>query len=375
MNRNYRHQETGISAVIDDPQQSAREAGLRYVQDNRPGYTRKRAGRGFVYYDTRGNRITEPGELRRFRSLVLPPAWKDVWICPSPNGHIQATARDAKGRKQYRYHPSWNVVRNQTKFNRMIVFGEKLPLIREYASQQLSLRGMPRNKVLAVVVTLLETTLIRIGNTEYSRSNGSYGLTTLLNEHAQVNGSTVEFSFRGKSGKEHVIDVRNRKLATIIQKCQELPGQELFGYIDEDGAAVDIDSNDVNEYLQTITGEEITAKDFRTWGGTLYALETLCSNGVCNDETERKSVLQQAVRATAGRLGNTPAVCRKYYIHSAILSAFERGHLLLDVEECAAEAGKGQYKGLSQREQVLLLFLRRQVEKSASENANFKEKI
>lgn len=367
MNRNYRHQETGISAVIDDPQRSAREAGLRYVQDNRPGYTRKRAGRGFVYYDTKGNRITEPGELQRFRSLVLPPAWKDVWICPSPSGHIQATARDAKGRKQYRYHPSWNVVRNQTKFNRMIVFGEKLPLIREHASQQLSLRGMPRNKVLAVVVTLLETTLIRIGNAEYSRSNGSYGLTTLLNEHAQVNGSTVEFSFRGKSGKEHIIDVRNRKLAAIIQKCQELPGQELFGYIDEDGTAVDIDSNDVNDYLQTITGEEITAKDFRTWGGTLYALETLCSRGLCNDATERKLALQQAVRATAGRLGNTPAVCRKYYIHSAILSAFERGHLLADVEQCAAEAGNEQCKGLSQREQVLLLFLRRQAETSTSE--------
>jgi DNA topoisomerase-1 len=358
------YQGTSFPAPTDAPRDSARQAGLRYVHDDRPGYTRKRAGKGFVYYDTKGNRITEPEELQRFRSLVLPPAWENVWICPSPHGHIQATARDARGRKQYRYHPLWSAVRNRTKFNHMVVFGEKLPLIREHVNQQLSLRGMPRDKVLAVVVTLLGTTLIRIGNAEYSRSNGSYGLTTLLNKHVHVNGSTVEFSFRGKSGKKHVIDVHNRKLATIIRRCQELPGQELFGYIDEDGTAVDIDSNDVNEYLHTITGEDITAKDFRTWGGTLYALDTLCSNGSCTNESERKAALQQAVRTAAGRLGNTPAVCRKYYIHSAVISAFEQGSLLSEIERCTAEVQNRQEEGLSMQEQVLLHFLRQQANTS-----------
>lgn len=358
MSRHNRQQPD--TPTVDDPRRSAREAGLRYVHDNRPGYTRKKAGRGFAYYDIQGNRISDVEKLKRIRSLVIPPAWTDVWICPWDNGHLQVTARDARGRKQYRYHPLWNEVRNRTKFSRMITFGEKLPLIRSYTREQLSLRGMPRDKVLAVVVTLLETTLIRIGNAEYSRSNGSYGLTTLLNEHVHINGSVVEFSFRGKSGKEHIIDVRNRKLATIIRRCQELPGQELFGYIDEAGHAVDVDSSDVNEYLHTLTGEDITAKDFRTWGGTLHALETLCSSKDCTDATVRKSVLQQAVREAACHLGNTPATCRKYYIHSAVLSAFEQGELPAAVERCMDEADRQQVQGLSRWEQALLLFLRQQ---------------
>ncbi len=340
-----------------DSERSARDAGLRYVHDDQPGYARRRAGNGFVYVDTRGVRINNRREIERITSLAIPPAWNNVWICSRANGHIQATGRDARGRKQYRYHAKWNEIRNQTKFSRLAVFGTHLPQIRKHTHQQLGLRGMPREKVLAVVVALLEKTLIRIGNNEYSQLNGSYGLTTLLNRHVHVEGSAIRFSFRGKSGKYHTIDVRDRRLATVVRRCQELPGQELFGYMDDNGIPVDIDSNDVNNFLHEITGEDITAKDFRTWGGTLHAMQALCTTGLCETATVRKSAITQAVKETARHLGNTPAVCRKYYIHSAVLSAYECGSLIESVEACGTDIEDEQQAGLSKEEQVLLRFL------------------
>lgn len=350
---------SGISAsrlVFPDSEHSAREAGLRYVHDDTPGYTRRRTGKGFVYFDTRGVRIHSQREIERIASLAIPPAWSSVWICPRANGHIQATGRDARGRKQYRYHIKWNNIRNQTKFGRLAVFGSLLPQIRSHTQRQLGLRGMPREKVLAVVVALLEKTLIRIGNAEYSQLNGSYGLTTLLNRHVHVEGSAIRFDFRGKSGKYHTIDVRDRRLAAIVKRCQELPGQELFGYLDESGNAVDIDSNDVNGFLHEITGEDITAKDFRTWGGTLYAMRALCSTGLCTTAEERKKAIIQAVKETAQHLGNTAAVCRKYYIHSSVLSAYEQGSLLQSLEAHRAHI-EDEQAGLSKEEQILLRFL------------------
>lgn len=360
-------EDTSLTGSGQDPEQSARRAGLRYVHDGRPGYTRRKFGRGFAYYDTRGKKITDEQELARIRSLAIPPAWTDVWICPDPKGHLQVTARDDRRRKQYRYHPQWNAMRNRTKFDHLQVFGEHLPLLRRRTREQLLLPGMPREKVLAVVVTLLETTLIRIGNAEYSRTNSSYGLTTMLNEHVQVHGSTIEFSFRGKSGKHHKIDVRNRRLASIVRRCQELPGQELFGYMDEEGNPVDVESADVNDYLRDSTGQDITAKDFRTWGGTLHALTALCSAGACDSETERKRSVVRAVRETASHLGNTAATCKKYYIHSAVLTAYERGSLIDVVEHCRDGTDDGDDNGLSVDEQILLRFLREHAGRFAAE--------
>lgn len=315
---------------VSDPLAAARAAKLRYVSDEQPGFTRRRRGRHFAYYDQRGALLRDAEQLARIRSLVIPPAWTQVWICPLANGHIQATGRDQRGRKQYKYHPRWCELRNESKFTRMLAFGESLPRLRARVEQDLRSAGLTRAKVLAALVRLLETTLIRIGNEEYARKNDSYGLTTLRNEHVEIEGTTVHFHFhfQGKSGVEHSIDLRDRRLSRIVASCQELPGQELFQYIDSEGEVRRIDSADVNEYLHEVTGEEFTAKDFRTWAGTLHAAFALQSLGAAESEREIKRQLTQAIKLVARRLGNTPTVCRKYYVHPALCEAYAAGKLL-----------------------------------------------
>jgi DNA topoisomerase I len=308
--------------------ESAEAAGLRYVSDTMPGIRRKRTGRGFVYIDVAGSPIRNGNELARIKALVIPPAWTDVWVCPSPQGHIQVTARDAKGRKQYRYHPRYREIRDETKFGRMLEFSDLLPALRDRVEKDLQLSGLPRDKVLATVVRLLEKTLIRVGNDEYARENKSYGLTTMRRRHIQVTGHTLRFDFRGKSGLMHSVAVTDRRVARIIQHCQELPGQELFQYLDDDGRRQTIDAGDINDYLKRVSGREVTAKDFRTWSGTMLAAFELRTLGPAMNEKEAKTNVVQAVDKVAKRLGNTRAVCRKYYIHPAIIESYLKGSVV-----------------------------------------------
>jgi DNA topoisomerase-1 len=321
-----------------DPLQSARLAGLRYVTSDSPGFSRRRNGRGFVYLTTRGEILRDPNELRRIRSLVIPPAWSNVWICPSTNGHLQALGLDAKGRKQYLYHEAYREVRDATKFSRMAAFGAALPTIRARVDEHLQLRGLPRLKVIATVVHLLEKISVRVGNAAYVRANDSFGITTLRDEHVAVNGHTMHFRFRGKSGKDHDIRITDRRLSRIVASCQDLPGQELFQYIDE-GEQCAICSDDVNCYLKEVSGECFTAKDFRTWNGSREALNALYEAGPAGSATEAKRKVTQAVKQVAGTLRNTTATCRKYYIHPAILDAYDRMTLFDAVEKAKPEPG------------------------------------
>jgi DNA topoisomerase-1 len=304
---------------------SARAAGLHYTTDRKPGIRRTRHGSTFRYHAPSGRRITSPEELKRIASLVIPPAWEDVWICPDPLGHLQATGRDARGRKQYRYHPRWRVVRDETKYYRMIGFAQALPKIRDKAERDTRRTGMTREKVLATVVQLLEKTLIRVGNDEYAKKNRSFGLTTLRDAHVKVKGPRVQFTFRGKSGVAHAIDLEDRRLARIVKACRDIPGYDLFQYYDESGAPQAIGSADVNAYLKEISGEDYTSKDFRTWAGTVHAAEFLRACGPCRSQTEGKRNIVRAVESVAKRLGNTKAVSRKCYIHPTIFDAYVDG--------------------------------------------------
>jgi DNA topoisomerase I len=313
--------------IVSDPVESAQAAGLRYVSDTQPGIRRKRAGKGFVYVAADGKTIRDAKELSRIRSLAIPPAYTDVWICPSPNGHIQATGRDARGRKQYRYHPKWREVRDETKFGRMLGFSQALPKIRARLERDLSLPGLPREKVLATVVRLLECTCIRVGNDEYAKSNRSFGLTTLQDRHVEISGSNLRFEFRGKSGKMHKVDLNDRRLARIVERCQDLPGEDLFQYLDDDGVRQTIGSGDVNEYIREISGQEFTAKDFRTWAGTLLAIEALTKIGPFSTQRNAKSNVLKAIDEVAEQLNNTRSVCRKYYVHPAVLESYMDGKL------------------------------------------------
>lgn len=315
------------SAPAPSPEhvESAQAAGLHYVTDRSPGIRRKRAGKGFYYLDPDGKRITDRAQIKRIRALVIPPAWTEVWICPSPTGHIQVTARDARGRKQYRYHPKYRAIRDETKFGRMLDFSRLLPLIRERVDKDLARPGLPREKVLATVVRLLEMTRIRVGNDEYAKANRSYGLTTLRSKHVEVTGAKLRFEFRGKSGIEHSVEVTDRRLARIVLHCQSLPGEELFQYVDEDGKRQSVDSGDINRYLKEISGADITAKDFRTWAGTVIAALALSEMAPPRNQREMKSNILRALDEVARRLGNTRTVCRKYYVHPALFAAYERG--------------------------------------------------
>lgn len=311
--------------IAMDPRESVRVAGLRYVSDTMPGISRRRAGRGFHYRDATGSAISDKATLARIKGLVIPPAWQDVWICPTPHGHIQATGRDARGRKQYLYHPHWREVRDETKYARLAAFGAYLPGIRERATHDLAQPGLSEVKILATVVQLLNRTLIRVGNEEYARANKSYGLTTMRQRQVEVDGAEIAFEFKGKSGQRHAVAVHDARLARIVRRCEELPGYELFQYLDENGVRRGIESADVNRYLEEITGERFTAKDFRTWGGTVIAARTLSEIGPAETQTEAKAHIAEAIKSTARELGNTPAVCRRAYIHPTILDAYLSG--------------------------------------------------
>jgi DNA topoisomerase-1 len=310
-----------------DPVGTARCAGLRYVTDATPGIRRVKRGKGFAYVGADGRLVRNERVLLRIRSLVIPPAWTDVWICPLENGHIQAVGRDARRRKQYRYHPRWGEISNATKFDRMLQFGRALPRIRRRIRRDLARPGLSREKVLAAVITLLEMTLIRVGNDEYAAQNNSFGLTTMRDRHADVTGSTVQFRFRGKSGKEHAVELSDRRLARIVQQCQDLPGQELFQYIDEEGQRKDVTSEDVNNYLREMTGDDFTAKDFRTWAGTVMFVDALRAMDPCRSKAQARRRLTLVIRDVAERLRNTPTVCRNYYIHPFAMQAFSDNSL------------------------------------------------
>lgn len=332
-----------VAVLPADPYESARLAGLRYVTDKQPGITRRRAGKGFLYVDAAGKSVRDNDTLRRIRSLVIPPAWRNVWICPSSEGHLQAVGTDARGRKQYRYHAVYRLVRDTTKYTRLYAFGTALPKIRARVELDMRRPGIPREKVLATVVHLLEETCIRIGNDEYKKANESFGLTTLQDEHVEIDGSTIRFRFKGKSAQWHEVEVTNRRLAKIVLACQEIPGDELFQYIDAEGQVRDVTSGDVNEYLYEVTGERFTAKDFRTWNGTCQAALALRALGPAETQTACRKCLVEAVKQTARRLNNRPATCKKYYIHPAIMEAYTDGSLF-DVMRQAESAAPADYR-------------------------------
>lgn len=356
-----------MNVAASDPTASARAAGLRYVSDDKPGITRKRKGKDFVFLDAKGRMIRNRNEVIRIRRLAIPPAWKDVWICPVENGHLQATGRDDRGRKQYRYHADWRTVRDETKYHSMIAFARALPRLRSRVRRDLSHPGLPREKVLATVTRLLETTLIRVGNDEYARDNHSYGLTTMRNRHVQVRGPKVVFKFKGKSGKHHVIDVESRQLAAVVRRCRDLPGQELFGYVDADGAAHDITSGDINDYLHEITGQPFTAKDFRTWAGTVLAAQALREFEKFTTKTEAKRNMLRAIEAVSAMLGNTPAICRKSYIHPIILDTYLDGSLVDRLKKTVEQKLTREVKRLRPAEAAVLMLLQQTFRKPAKE--------
>jgi DNA topoisomerase I len=351
------------------PMESAAAAGLRYVSDARPGIRRKRAGRHFRYVGPDGQPVRDPVVLRRIKALAIPPAWENVWICPAPNGHVQATARDAKGRKQYRYHPRWQAVRDETKYERTIAFAQALPLIHEQTERHLDLPGLPREKVLAAVVRLLETTLIRVGNDEYARHNHSFGLTTMRDRHVAIDGGQIRFHFRGKSGKQHALAVRDRRLARIVRRCRHIPGQELFQYYDDEDERRDVTSGDVNDYLREITGQEFTAKDFRTWAGTVLAAWALQEFEAFDSEAQAKRNVVQAIERVAERLGNTPAVCRRCYVHPAVLDGYLDGSLVDRLKDRVDGELADSLHTLPPEEAAVLVFLQRRLAEADGEHA------
>lgn len=348
-----------ISLEAEEPDEVASAAGLTYVSGAEPGYSRRRRGRGFTYLDPSGRPVQDSRLRGRFEALAIPPAWTGVWICADEAGHIQATGRDEKGRKQYIYHPEWGERRSQAKFDRMLPFGTALPGIRARVEEDLNLRGLSRRKVVALVVRLLDATLIRIGNREYMRQNSSYGLTTLQDEHFQVRGSRLIFNFQGKRGLEHSVELASKRLAKLVKRCQELSGQQLFQYLPGDGEPPQpVGSGDVNSYLREITGQDFSAKDFRTWGGAVLAAVELYDIGPAANEVEARKNIVQAVRFVAQSLGNTPAVCRKYYIHPAILEAYMDGSLFA-VMQTALSGRNGSLPGLDPPENAVIQLIRR----------------
>jgi DNA topoisomerase-1 len=355
-------------SVIDPEtrREAAREAGLRFSSDARPGISRRRSGRGFSYRDPDGATIRDRATLARIRSLAVPPAWTDVWICPDPRGHLQATGRDARGRKQSRYHADYRASRERVKYDRMLAFARLLPRIRERVDADLARHGLPREKVLAAVVRLLELTLIRVGNDEYARLNRSFGLTTLRDHHARVRGAQVRFRFRGKSGVMQDVTIRDRRLARVVGRCQDLPGQELLQYVDDEGEVRDVRSDDVNEYLREIAGEEVTAKDFRTWAGTVLAYRALMALQPGETEREARRNVVEAVRRTAESLGNTPAVARRSYVHPEVLEAYLDGSIG-EALVAAAEEQEAPPQGTTpEEEEAVVAVLRERLDLDAA---------
>jgi DNA topoisomerase I len=344
--------------------EAAKDAGLRYFSDSRPGIERRRSGKDFEYFQPDGSRVRDVETLARIKRLAIPPAWEEVWICPAENGHIQATGRDARGRKQYRYHSRWRAGRDQNKFERMMIFAKALPDIRRRVKRDLARPGLPREKVLATVVRLLETTLIRVGNEEYARHNHSYGLTTLHDRHVKIAGSRISFSFAGKSGKRHQIDLHDQHLAKIVKRCQDLPGQELFAYEDSEGQAHDLKSQDVNEYLREISGQDFTAKDFRTWAGTVLAAIALREFEAVASKAQAKKNILRAIEAVAKMLGNTPTVCRKCYIHPTILDSYLEGGTIEVLRERTGKKIRTALGEMKPAEAAVMVLLRRRLQQS-----------
>ncbi|HEY3334549.1 MAG TPA: hypothetical protein VGK16_04860 [Candidatus Limnocylindrales bacterium] len=346
---------------------AAADAGLRWTTDGRPGIARRRAGRGWSYRAADGTPVRDATTLARIRSLAIPPAWTDVWICPSPRGHLQATGRDARGRKQHRYHPAFREHREGAKFDRMLAFAEALPRIRERVDEDLGRPGLPREKVLAAVVRLLELTLIRVGNEEYARLNRSFGLTTLRDRHARIEGSRLRFRFTGKSGKRHEVTIRDRRLARVVGRCQDLPGQDLLQYVDDEGEVRDVRSEDVNAYLREIAGDvDVTAKDFRTWAGTVLTYRALRALQPGTTEQESRRNVVEAIRQTSERLGNTPAVARRSYVHPAILRAYLDGGIGDALVEAAEEQPAPPAEPSAEEEAGVVELLRQRLELDAS---------
>ncbi len=346
-------------------EEAAEYAGLIYVTDAGSGIRRRRSGNGFRYVNGDGRAIKDKDAVKRIKALAVPPAWTDVWICAKANGHIQATGRDARGRKQYRYHSRFREVRERTKYHHMLAFAERPPVIRSRVQEHLALPGLSREKVLATVVHLLEATLIRVGSDEYARANKSYGLTTLKNRHVEVSGSALKFNFKGKSGRVWRLNVRDRRIAKVIRACQELPGQDLFQYVDENGDHRNVTSTDVNAYLHEIGGEDITAKDFRTWHGTVLAAVALQDSETFDSEAGAKRNVRDAIESVAARLGNTPTICRKCYIHPEVIVTYVEGALLLDVKDKVER----ELAALSPEEAAVLTLLRHRL------NVTLKDKL
>ena len=346
-------------AVISDPQDAAREAGLVYVNDDMPGITRQRSGKGFSYRGPDRRVITDTAERKRLAALGIPPAYADVWICPDPRGHIQATGRDAKGRKQYRYHPDFRDIRDSAKYHHMLDFAHALPQIRERVDADMSRRGRPAEKVLATVVHLLENTMIRVGNADYARQNKSHGLTTLRDRHVRIEGSQVRFRFTGKSGKEWNLRLRDRRVARIVRMAQEIPGQHLFQYLDDDGQRQKVTSTEVNAYLREISGQNVTAKDFRTWTGTVLAALALMEYEACDSEAAARRNVRDAIERVAARLGNTPTICRKCYVHPQVIDAYLADELALELQDEIEDDLK--QPGLRPEERQVLEFLKKRL--------------
>lgn len=352
-------QSTPVLPRTTDPVKAAQAARLRYVSDAQPGIRRVSRGKGFAYYWPDNRPVRDQETLSRIRSLVIPPAWTSVWICPDPAGHLQATGRDDRDRKQHRYHPRWREVRDVTKYDRMLVFAQALPSVRRQVTELLKSPGLAREKVLATIVRLLEVSLVRVGNSEYARNNKTFGLTTFQDRHAKVNGEKLHFYFKGKSGKWHDITVEDRRMARIVKSCQDLPGQDLFQYLDENQQRHDVTSDDVNQFIAQLTGEDFTAKDFRTWAGTVLTAQTLCQMEPPQTKAQIKSNVAQAVKLAAARLGNTVSVCRKCYVHPLIIDAYSRGDLRLQVPpEKEPESAPSDLDHLTADEQAVLNFLK-----------------
>jgi DNA topoisomerase-1 len=348
-------------AALNDPAVSARVVGLRHVSDGQPGIKREGSGKGFRYRDAAGKSVRDRETLRRIKSLVIPPAWTEVWICSDANGHLQATGRDDRRRKQFRYHPRWREIRDETKYARMIAFARELPKIRRRIQKDMALPGLPRNKVLATVVRLLEVSLIRVGNDEYARENDSFGLTTMRHRHVDIHGSALRFHFRGKAGKWHNVDIHDRRLAKIVERCQDLPGQELFQFVDDDDGRHDVRSEDVNDYLREVSGRDFTAKDFRTWAGTVLAALALREFQKFDTRAQAKKNVVAAIEAVAKKLGNTPAVCKKCYIHPHVLDSYLDGSLVETLKQRAEKAISRSLRGLPAEEAAVLGLLQQRL--------------
>lgn len=351
-----------------DPLAAAERARLRHVCDDAPGITRHPANNGFDYRLPDGALVRDIDTLRRIRALAIPPAWTEVWICPAPDGHLQATGRDQRGRKQYRYHPRWREVRDEAKYHKMLVFARVLPEIRARVEADLRRHGLPRERVLAAIVRLMELTLFRIGNSEYAKENKSYGLTTLRDRHVAIDGARIHIGFRGKSGRHHESDINDRRLARIVKGCRDLPGYELFQYVGEDGERHPVGSTDVNEYLREIAGEEITAKDFRTWAATHLAAEALSAFERFDSEASRKKAVVDAVKKVAAHLGNTPAICRRCYIHPAIIDGYLEGTLIDALADEAQAYLEQNVHGMRPEEAAVTAFLRLRLTEMAKES-------